>query len=271
MIYYNWVKRMASRMSKYFNSTNDVLKRSEKNQKLYDEIYSDEDYSNIEGIATIDKNNEIDLAKLKNTIKNRENYSRQKKFKDLNEEPEEEPVISEEFKQKEQKIYDIRDILLKAKDKKPEEDTPRRLDNTNYNILKDLEKNENKKDITKELEEETDELKELIDTITNTSMLNQLNDKELGMNMFNLSDDPESSGKSVKELLEQARKLQEKKENTLDNSFFTSSLNFSKDDFDVSDEKTKKPKKGILKKSLLFTGLLILTAAIIVGVYYLIK
>lgn len=263
---------MASRMSKYFNNTDDVPKRSEKNQKLYDEIYNEEDYSNIEGIATIDKNNEIDLAKLKNTIKNRENYSRQKKFKDLNDEPEDKPITTEDFKQKEQKIYDIRDVLLKAKDKKPEEDTPRRLDNTNYNILKDLEENGSKKDISKELEKETDELKELIDTITNTGMLNQLNDKELGMNMFNLSDDPENSGQSVKELLAQARKAQEKKENTLDNSFFTSSLNFSKDDFDDAQEaKKKKEKKGIIKKALLFTGLLLMTAAIVVGVYYLIK
>lgn len=263
---------MASRMSKYFNNTDDVPKRSEKNQKLYDEIYNEEDYSNIEGIATIDKNNEIDLAKLKNTIRNRENYSRQKKFKDLNDEPEDKPITTEDFKQKEQKIYDIRDILLKAKDKKPEEDTPRRLDNTNYNILKDLEENGSKKDISKELEKETDELKELIDTITNTGMLNQLNDKELGMNMFNLSDDPENSGQSVKELLAQARKAQEKKENTLDNSFFTSSLNFSKDDFDDAQEaKKKKEKKGIIKKILLFTGLLLMTAIIVVGVYYLIK
>ena len=263
---------MASRMSKYFNNTDDVPKRSEKNQKLYDEIYNEEDYSNIEGIATIDKNNEIDLAKLKNTIRNRENYSRQKKFKDLNDEPEDKPITTEDFKQKEQKIYDIRDILLKAKDKKPEEDTPRRLDNTNYNILKDLEENGSKKDISKELEKETDELKELIDTITNTGMLNQLNDKELGMNMFNLSDDPENSGQSVKELLAQARKAQEKKENTLDNSFFTSSLNFSKDDFDDAQEaKKKKEKKGIIKKALLFTGLLLMTALIVVGVYYLIK
>lgn len=263
---------MASRMSKYFNNTDDVPKRSEKNQKLYDEIYNEEDYSNIEGIATIDKNNEIDLAKLKNTIRNRENYSRQKKFKDLNDEPEDKPITTEDFKQKEQKIYDIRDILLKAKDKKPEEDTPRRLDNTNYNILKDLEENGSKKDISKELEKETDELKELIDTITNTGMLNQLNDKELGMNMFNLSDDPENSGQSVKELLAQARKAQEKKENTLDNSFFTSSLNFSKDDFDDAQEaKKKKEKKGIVKKALLFTGLLLMTALIVVGVYYLIK
>lgn len=263
---------MASRMSKYFNNTDDVPKRSEKNQKLYNEIYNEEDYSNIEGIATIDKNNEIDLAKLKNTIRNRENYSRQKKFKDLNDEPEDKPITTEDFKQKEQKIYDIRDILLKAKDKKPEEDTPRRLDNTNYNILKDLEENGSKKDISKELEKETDELKELIDTITNTGMLNQLNDKELGMNMFNLSDDPENSGQSVKELLAQARKAQEKKENTLDNSFFTSSLNFSQDDFDDAQEaKKKKEKKGIIKKVLLFTGLLLMTALIVVGVYYLIK
>ncbi len=258
---------MVSRMEKYYNNV-DVKKRSQKNKNLYNDIYSDIEYSNIEGIATIDNNNEIDITKVKNTIKNRENYKKQKDFIKFNEE--EEIEVADDFNQKETKNYDIRDILVKAKDKKGVEDTPRSLDNTNYNILKELKLN-NEKDKSKDFEDE--ELKELINTITNTSMLNQMDDQELGLNMFNLenTDEKLEASQSVKQLLEQARKYQEKKDN-VDNSFFTSSLNFSKDDFEDAEQYIKEKKsKKVLTRVLIFVGLLIVTVAIIVGVYFLIK
>ena len=266
---------MVSRMEKYYkNNSSDIKKRSQKNVNLYDTIYSDAEYSNIEGIATMDKTNEVDLTKVRNMIKNRENYRKQQQYRKINEVEEDVPETTKDFVEKEEKIYDIRDILTKAKDKKPEEDTPRSLDNTNYNILKDLKLHHDKKDKFKEYEE--DELKELINTITNTSMLNQMNDEELGLNMLDLQDTDMQleSSKSVQQLLEQARKYQEKEDTNknLDQSFFTSSLNFSKDDFEDAEEYiNKKQSKGILKKIFLFIFLLALTAGIIVGVYMLIK
>ena len=262
---------MVSRMERYYNNkSNNVSKRSEKNLNLYDNIYIKSEYSNIEGIATIDKNNEIDITKLKNTIKNRENYKKQREFKKIKKE-EEIPETTKDFVEKEIKNYDIRDILTKAKDKKPIEDSPRSLDNTSYNILKDLKLN--KADKYKDFED--DELKELINTITSTSALNQMNDEELGMNMFHLenTDEKIESSQTVKQLLDQARKYQENNtDSNLDQSFFTSSLNFSKDDFeDAENYVNKRKKKKLLVRMLIFTGLLLLTSAIIVGVYLLIK
>ncbi len=263
---------MVSRMEKYYNNkSSKVRKRSEKNINLYDNIYTDGEYSNIEGIATIDKNNEIDITKLKNTIKNRENYKKRREFKGFNDEEEVVTETTKDFVEKEVKNYDIRDILNKAKEKQPVEDSPRSLDNTNYNILKDLKLN--KQDKYKDFED--DELKELINTITNTSMLNQMNDEELGLNMFNLesTDEKLESSQTVKQLLEQARKYQENKtDSNLDQSFFTSSLNFSKDDFEDSENYIKERKnKKLLKRIFLFVGLLAITVGIIIGVYYLIK
>ena len=267
---------MVSRMEKYYkNNTSDTKKRSQKNVDLYRNIYSEGEYSNIEGIATIDKSNEIDITKVRNTIKNRENYKRQKEFRNFRKEDEEIPETTKDFVEPEEKIYDIRDILNKAKDKKPEEDTPRSLDNTNYNILKNLKLN-NEKEKNKKKDYEEEELKELINTITNTSMLNQMNDQELGLNMLDLEDTEMQleASKSVKQLLEQARKYQDKDDTNknLDKSFFTSSLNFSKDDFEDADEYINKRKsKGTLKRILLFIFLLAITVSIIVGVYMLIK
>ena len=265
---------MVSRMEKYYKNNSEVKQRSQKNKELYHNIYDYAEYSNIEGIATIDKNNEVDITKIKNTIRNRENYKREKQYRQITKPKEElqEVSVSNDFVEKDQKSYDIRDILTKAKDNTNIDNSYRSLDNTNYNILKNLKlNNKNNKDF------EDDELKELINTITSTSMLNQMNDKELGLNMFNLEETDEKleSSKSIQQLLEQAKKYEENKNvknPEIDNSFYTSSLNFTKDDFEEAGEivKTKKSKK-IIKKILIFLGLLIVTAGIIVGVYYLIK
>lgn len=267
---------MVSRMEKYYKNDTKITQRSQKNKELYRSIYDTGEYSNIEGIATMTKNNEIDITKVKNTLRNRENYKREKQYRQLTnkEEKKEEIDISNEFTSKEQKNYDIRDILNKAKDKKPIEDTPRSLDNTNYNILKNLRLNSEKEH---EKDKFDDELKELIDTITNTSMLNQMNDKELGLNMFDLDEtgDKLDGRESVKQLLEQARKYQDAKSNTIpeiDNSFYTSSLNFNKEDFEEANSYVKQKKnKKILLKIFVFIGLILLTGLIIFGVYYLIK
>lgn len=268
---------MVSRMEKYYKNDVATKQRSQKNKELYRSIYDTGEYSNIEGIATMDKNNEIDITKVRNTLKNRENYIRQKQYRQITNKKEkyEEQNISHDFTVKEQKNYDIRDILNKAKDKKPIEDTPRSLDNTNYNILKNLKLN-NEKDYHKDFED--DDLKELINTITNTSMLNQMNDKELGLNMFNLCETTENKiegRQSVKHLLEQAKKYDDKKQNTIpeiDNSFYTSSMNFNKEDFEEANEYVRKKKsKKILLKIFLFIGLILITGLIIFGVYYLIK
>lgn len=268
---------MVSRMEKYYKNNSDVKQRSQKNKDLYHSIYDYGEYSNIEGIATIDKNNEVDITKVKNTIKNRENYKREKKYRQITktENDYEELTVSPDFISKEQKSYDIRDVLNKARDKKNIDNSYRSLDNTSYNILKKLELEDNQKNNTKDFDD--DELKELINTITSTSMLNQMDDNELGLNMLNLDSTKSIVGEdnSVKKLLEQARKYEEKKSATIpeiDNSFYTSSLNFSKDDFEEANNiVTKKKSKKILLKILFFIGLLIVTGLIIFGVYYLIK
>lgn len=264
---------MVSRMEKYYSNSTDENKRSKKNINLYKDIYEYSEYSNIEGIATIDKNNEVDITKVRNMLKNRENYKKQRQVKEIVKE-EKEPVISREFIKTEEKNYDIREILNNAREKKPIEDTPRSLDNTNYNILKNLKMNNTYKDRNFD----RDELKELIDTITNTSVLNKMNDNELGLNMFDFESTNGTVIKendSIKHLLEQAKKYEENKNYTMpeiDNSFYTSSMNFNKDDFeDAKGIMKQKKSKKILSKILLFIGLLSLTTLMIFGFYYLIK
>lgn len=266
---------MISRMEKYYKNNIETKQRSQKNKDLYRNIYHNGQYSNIEGIATMDNSNEVDITKVQKMLKNREDYKKQRQYIKLTHNDEEEKEISNEFVYEEQKNYDIRDILNKAKDKKPNEDTPRSLDNTNYNILKNLKLNKNDYNINKDFKD--DDLKELIDTITNTSILNQMNDKELGLNMLDLdnTDEKLDDNNSIKQLLEQAKKYEENKNSinqNIDNSFFTSSLNFNKDDFEeVNEYFSKNEKTKLIFKILLFVLLIIITCFIIFGIYYLIK
>ena len=71
---------MASRMDRYKNQESVRLGRSEKNQSLYEQIASLDSYTNIEGVATIEKTNEIDISKVKEMLKNRENFKKQKEI-----------------------------------------------------------------------------------------------------------------------------------------------------------------------------------------------
>lgn len=218
---------MASRMEKYYK-VRDAKRRSVKNESLYQTIYEDETYSNIEGVVATPKANEIDIEKIREMLASHEiskNNRRKINREPINIEPEiEEPL--------EEKNYDIRDILVKAKDSREttenKEDKYRSLQNTEYNILKNIKIN-NKQDI-----EDEDELKELINTITNTSLLNKLSDKELSLNLL---DDLKANtiyeeSPSIKALIQESKEEQLNKTGEMDTSFFTSSLGFSDKDFD---------------------------------------
>ena len=131
---------MASRMERYYKPESKTKRRTVANQELYRKIYDISEYSNIEGIATIDKANEIDITKVKNMLKNREEYQRQKDLRSLiyKEEPKVQHIETMDSFE-EDRIYDISDALLKAKqENKENSEKYRNLGNTNYNILKSL-------------------------------------------------------------------------------------------------------------------------------------
>ena len=236
---------MATRMERYSNndSSHKNILRSNRNRSLYSDIYSSSKYSNIEGIADIEKTNQIDIAKVKELIESRENYQAKRKYRRLTdsdiEEEKKEARVTRRFPELEEKNYDIRDILKEALDNKEPDDKERVLRNTQYNILKNIDLN---KEIKKEdfyYEDDEDELKEMIKTITNTSMLNKMGDVDLATEMLSeLKDDDTKVGElnNVKELIEEnkvkTRQVNKASDDTnYDRSFFTSSLKLSKSDF----------------------------------------
>lgn len=264
---------MASRMERYYKPESKTKRRTVVNQELYRKIYDTSEYSNIEGIATIENANEIDITKIKNMLKNREEYQKQKDLRTLicREEPKIQHIETEDSFEEENRIYDISDMLQKAKEEKGTEEKYRSLGDTNFNILKSL-KVRNEAQVSADAGIEK--------TMTNINMLKNLDDNDLSLDLLgDLKSNTTTiaSNNAIQQLLEQAkeeeikRKEQDKKVE-LDNSFFTSSLSFRKDDFEQVSKKSKEKIKGsLLRKTFLGLSLLAITVLIIVIVYMLIK
>ncbi len=239
---------MPSRMEKYYGHGAYKSKdktRSNKNRDLYSEIYTYGKYSNIEGIASIDKAGEVDLDKVREMINNRENYSSSRKYRRAisDEDLSSSPKVERHFEKLEDRNYDIRDVLKEAHENKAPDDKERSLKNEQYNVLKNLDLQEElKKQTLRPTEDDGDDLREMIQTITNTSMLNKMGDVDLASSLLSdLKDDDTKIGEieNVDELLDDEASKSDVP--LYDKSFFTSSLKLNKSDFaDYGDEGGKK-------------------------------
>lgn len=244
---------MKSRMDKYYD-VNDIKARTTKNQQLYRTIYDEVEYSNVEGISIIEKNEKIDMDMLRDLINKSNELSREKK----------EPVrvVKEQIiEDEEDRIYDIRDILSKAKDNRVVD--RKRINDTQYNILKNADLNEGVMS-TEELKQE--DLKIMIDAISSNSKGYTTNLLDDLRSIY----DPTMHEK-IEEKLEQT--IEEKPmANEIDNSFYTSKMGFKADDFeDVEQMKGEVESNSILTKILIVILSLIIVVGIIFLVFHFIK
>lgn len=203
---------MKSRMDKYFDTT-ETKARTAKNQQLYRTIYDEAEYSNVEGISVIEKNEKIDLDMIRDLINKNNTLTRVK------EEPEPLVIDNEEDTVDTEKSYDIRDVLNKAKDNRAPDS---RMMDTQYNILKNINLNEN---INAPENVKEEDLKDMIEAISNNSKgytTNLLDDLK---SIY----DPTMHDK-IEQKIEETQPMQ----NTIDTSFYTSSMGFKKEDFESS-------------------------------------
>lgn len=274
---------MASRMERYYESNHESPRRSRLNADLYHSIYEDNtEYSNIEGIARIEKTNEIDIDRIREMLRQEEEKKKKETLQPVFKKTIPMPTPEETTPVRNERNYDIRDILVKAKQEKnsDESDQYRALKNTQYNILKNIKLDDRigKKEYLEE--EESDELKQLINTITSNKALNQLGDKELSLDLL---DDLKSetntntavNTEAIRKILSEEKKKydapEEKISDTreLDKSFFTSSLNFSDEDFEDLRELGATYKRNNLLIKILI-GIILLVGAVMV-IFYFIK
>lgn len=124
---------MNARMEKY--ASTGTKSRTSKNEKLYDEVQDmNIDYVNI------DVNNAVELNPNLSSKSKREDYQKQRELnKILPKNEERVKFINEEVEDKENRVYDINEILKMARENKLFEDSDKkRLINTEYNILTKL-------------------------------------------------------------------------------------------------------------------------------------
>lgn len=212
---------MASRMERYYKTE----ERSKKNEHLYQQISELGSYTNIESVADISNSNEIDIDMVKKMITSREELQKTRNYENLLKIKEEEkPVIEEE---QEEKNYDIRDILNKAKIDHSDSDSKyRNLKNSQYEILRNIKINPQDEDV-----------KNILESMT----LHTSNSADLGIFDSLKSDTMVGDAASIKKILDEVKKNDdEPKVETvtssnlanIDNTFYTSSFSFSDKDFE---------------------------------------
>lgn len=165
------------RMDRYKDTSDEPkLTRSDQNQELYDSIGNNTRYTSFSDVTNA---NAIDMSSKKN-YNTREGYHQMKEYHEVVPTPRVKREL-EEFKNlyqtKENKVYDINNVLEEARKNRTEKDEleeKRKLKNTSYNILASL----NREELEKYRQEKKDkvihpsdgELRELIDTITSKTL-----------------------------------------------------------------------------------------------------
>lgn len=271
-----------SRLDKY--SDDKKMSRVTRNEELYKEIKDSElDGYNIRSNATVIGNQEpeIDIEKIKKILDTK--YNEAPKRKSIRVEPKhEENSIIDDVPTKE---YDLNIILEKAKDEKPEtyeEARAKKLRNTQYDILNNLNIGDNDEDYSvenniekPEINKVEEDLMELINTITiNEAKVKEeaIKNEKDEVDPLNILEDLKGSGDTavydkIEDILtpkvEEDQKEESKApENTLDDSFYTKSL-FKKKDFeDGSQDFLDDNKMGIGVKILIVLVIIIFAAGL---------
>ena len=254
------------RMDRYNEESNNRPNRYEKNQELYQDIATNQKYTNITDVTNA---NAFEINNSNRSYTSRESYQQMKKYQNVEPVPRVKKEL-EDFnrllKNDEKKVYDINSVLEEARKNRQEQDkleSKRKLKNTSYNILADLNQEElekyreekKKKIMTPEEEEFTD----LINTIASKTLAGEI-DKATSINLLSdlmatsvmdkvedkedseeEKDKTEDLSLSKEKLEEIAQKKDEIEKNTqkltgADNDFYTRSMDLSDEDFEMDDE-----------------------------------
>ena len=287
---------MKTRIDKYNNDNVDFIpKRTRKNEQLYEEI-KDSELENLSiGLnAKVigDSSAQMDIDKIKEILE--KNYQDVPKRRSV-EIPEEEIESLEQYELEKTREYDINAILEKAREEKEldyQEERLKKVRDTQYDILKNLDLDEEKdKASSKQTKEE---LLELINTINLNEyqkkqkeedpleILSELKGdddtvvvepQEFAEEMQTLEikiDDKEEKIKVPKEevtvVIEGEEKKEEDEDKTgkIDKSFYTNSMTFDKSDFDSFEDVENSSKfGGIVVKVLIIIIFLAIVGGII--------
>ena len=228
---------MASRMDRYSKKeiTSTASARSDRNKSLYKQIQDLDSYTNIAGIATIENKNSIDIEKVRELLKIKEDKKQEKKvIESKNQEEEIEEVRN----------YDIKDLLLKAKDT-TENQKYRSLSSKQQKELNELNK---KNKAQKRSNIDYEEVDDILKTMSKIDTEDQ-NTDDVGLLDDLKSDTMVGDASSIKKILDEEKELtREFDEMELDKSFYTSTFEFTQRDFEELKDINHKIKKDLKKE-----------------------
>ena len=221
---------MNSRMSRFYEDSENTEvpnTRYHRNENLYREINKNELTNfNVKSNATVlgEHNKDIDVDAIKKILDTKYNSTPKRKSIRLEEqeEIEEEKEITKE--------YDINIILERAKEEKRdnyEEERLKKLRDTQFDILKNLDVDKNNDDRVL-----NDEVKELIDTIISNKKEEIEENKELDILDELKGTDNTEVYEGLKEEVKEVKEKNNVTEEEMINSFYTSSNALKEKDFD---------------------------------------
>lgn len=294
------------RMDRYKEESESLPKRYEKNQELYHDVASNTKYTNITDVTN---SNAFEINNSKKTYSSRESYQQMKKYQDIEPVPKVKKELEDFnflYKNNERKVYDINSVLEEARKNRAEKDEleeKRKLKNTSYNILADLNIEELKKyrEEKKKLLIEEDDFQDLVDTVATKTLAGEI-DKETGLNLLSdlmattaldkvddaktidekeekheeASEEPKEekeeihlSETKIQEIEEAKEKLDnnESKLTGADDDFYTRSMDLSDKDFEGDDDNDEKNMPLFLKILII----LIVIALILAAAYFIWK
>ena len=219
------------RMDRYKDDNNNFhVKRSDKNQDLYQNVSSNPKYTNITDVTNA---NAFEINnRNRATYSSRESYQKMKKYQNMEPIPRSKKELDDVnylYQKHENKVYDINSVLEEARKNRQERDAleeKRKLKNTSYNILaglnaEELEKYREEKEKNRVEKPGDNELRELIDTITSKTLAGEIDKATsvdllsdlMATNILDKVEKPTEIEDKEKELKEEIKEEKEPEEN----------------------------------------------------------
>lgn len=270
---------MQSRMDKYASDEKKRYERSKKNTKLYEEVYDDiyrnTTYKNME---IIDSAKEININKLRNMLDDKydtKQFRTLRKYSIEDIDKDDKPI----FNEKREKVYDINEILDKAKSRRSFlEEAKEKQKYINFSEYRGKKYNSSYDEIEKEEQEleelintmaipkQNDETKEALDMFSDLKG----SDNTIVTNPIDTSFEVPDVSENTKTSTEDIRNDLEKTLVKADRTFYTDSNMFTKNDFEDFSTLTRQLKRSSrTKKGIII--LIVLIALSIIGYFVVTK
>ena len=276
------MQKRVERYSEVPESNENKPSRVSKNHILYDEINSK---IGLEEIPTYNADDQINLSALDMDNLKRSEYQKVKDYKDLlDDDNKEVSSDTKEPKEVKKKNYDINKVLEEAKKNRAidELEGKRNLKDDDYNVLNNL----NKKYLHQKgfSEEDSEELKELIDTITSKTLVDDIKDeeeKELLSELLATTIDIKLENELSKSQIHDLEDTTEESDTVDTNSFYSKSLDLKGSDlFDEKEPEEKEEEDESLEKvidmdedrnifKIIFLSILLLVVVLVVSYFVL--